>query len=236
MTTTTAGIPVPRDAIAARSTFDGSRGGRVAAVAGLAFVVFNVAGTFLPGAPPASDASTAKIAAYFKDHSGAIKAQLLLGGLGIAALMWWFGTLWRIMSRAEDERPRLAIVAGVALAAGLTLAIVNGVANATAALRSESPDAQHLLYTLSFVVIAAAGFALGAFLIAVSSTTYRSRVLPRWISYLGFAAALAFVASGAGTVSDANVFNLLGLVAFLGWCIWILALCRVMWTGTAVRG
>ena len=150
--------------------------------------------------------------------------------------MWWFGALWRIMSRAEDERPRLAIVAGIALASGLTLAIINGVANATAALRSESADAQHLLYTLSFVVIAAAGFGLGAFLVAVSSVTYRSRVVPRWISYLGFGAALVFVASGAGTVSDANVFNLLGLVAFLGWCVWILAICRVMWAGTVAQG
>ena len=87
--------------------------GATAAIAGVAFVVLDVAGAFLPGAPPASDASAAKIAAYFHDHSGAIKAQLLLGGLGIAALMWWFGALWRMLSRAEGERPRLAIVAAV---------------------------------------------------------------------------------------------------------------------------
>src|SRR5258708_1919183 len=128
MTSTTAGISAPQDTIAARATFDGSRGGRTATAAGVAFVVLNIAGTFLPGTPPASDASTATIAAYFRDHSGAIKAQLLLGGLGIAALMWWFGALWRIMSRAEDEQPRLAVVAGIALASGLTLAIINGVA------------------------------------------------------------------------------------------------------------
>ena len=82
-------------------------------------------------------------------------------------------------SGAEGGRPRLAIVAGIALASGLTLAIINGVANATAALRIESADAQHLLYTLSFVVIAAAGFALGVFLLAVNTATYRSRATPR---------------------------------------------------------
>jgi hypothetical protein len=235
MTATTTGISAPRNTIEARATIDGVQRARLAAAAGIAFVVLNVAGTFLPGAPPASDASTAKIGAYFSDHSGAIKAQLLLGGLGIAALMWWFGALWRILSRVEDERPRLAIAAAIALATGLTLAIINGAANAAATLRSENADAQHLLYTLSLVVIAAAGFGLGAFLVAVSSVTYRTRVVPRWLSYLGFSAALAFVASGGGTVSDANVFALLGLVAFLGWCIWILALCRVMWTGTVAR-
>jgi len=226
--TTTTENSAPRGTIDERATFDGTQGARVAAAAGIAFVVLDIVGTFLPGAPPASDASTARIAAYFSDHSGAIKAQLLLGGLGIAALMWWFGALWQIVSRAEDGRTRLAVIAAITLGSGLTLAIINGVANATAALRPESADAQHLLYTLSFVVIAAAGFGIGAFLVAVSSVTYRSRIVPRWISYLGFAVALAFVASGGGTVRDANVFNLLGLIAFLGWCVWILAVCRVM--------
>ena len=229
MTTTTATMSAPRSATEAQGSFDVTQGARIAAAAGFAFVVLNVVGTVLPGAPPASDASTAKIAAYYRGHSGAIKAELLLGALGIAALMWWFGALWRLMSRAEDGRPRLAIVAGVALASGLTLAIINGVANATAALRAESAQAQHLLYTLSFVVISAAGFALGAFLLAVNAVTYRSRVMPRWISILGFASALAFLGSGGGTVSDANAFNLLGLAAFLGWCVWILATSTFMW-------
>ena len=85
-----------------------SRWARSAPIAGIAFVVLNVASAFAPGVPPASDASTAKVVSYFRDHSGGIKAQLLLGGLGIAALMWWLGALWGVLSRAEGERPRLA--------------------------------------------------------------------------------------------------------------------------------
>ena len=155
---------------------------------GFAFVVLNVVGTFLPGSPPASDASTAKIAAYFRDHSGAIKAQLLLGGLGIAALMWWFGALWRILSRAEGERPRLAVVAAVSLVTGLTLALLNGAINATAAIRAVNADTTHLFYSFSLVVIAAAGFGIGTLLIATSAVTYRARVTAPWISYLGWLA------------------------------------------------
>ena len=59
-----------------------------------------------PGAPPASDASTAKISTYFHDHASGIKAQLFVGTLGIIALLWWFGALWRMLSRIEDERPQ----------------------------------------------------------------------------------------------------------------------------------
>ena len=88
-----------------RPNVEGVGWARSAAIAGFAFVVLNVAGSLAPGAPPASNASAAKVAAYFADHSGAIKAQLLLGGIGIAALMWWLGGLWRLMSRAEGDRP-----------------------------------------------------------------------------------------------------------------------------------
>ena len=140
--------------------------------------MLNVVGTFAPGSPPASDASAAKVAAYFADHSGAIKAQLLLGGLGIAALLWWFGALWRMMSRAEGERPRLAIVAAVALASGLTLALVSGIATSTAAIRAESLDTTRLLYTMSLVAVSAAGFGIGLSILATCVLTYADAVRP----------------------------------------------------------
>jgi len=229
MTDTTIRGPIPARTQDTREPLEAFPGARSAAIAGVAFVVLTVASTFAPGAPPASDASTAKIAAYFHDHSGAIKAQLLLGALGIAALMWWFGALWRLMSRAEDERPRLAVVAAVSLASSLTLAIMNGVANATAAQRATNPETTHLLYTLSLVLIAAAGFGLGIFLTAAGILTYRSKLAPQWISMFGFAAAIAFVASGLGTVSDGSAVNSIGLVAFLIWCVWILAMSTIMW-------
>src|SRR4051794_21636530 len=120
MTTTTAREtrqPIPDG----RTTTTEASGVRLAAAAGVAFVVLSVASTFAAGSPPASDASTANIAAFFRDHSGGIKAQLLLGGFGLAALMWWFGALWRILNRAEREQPRLSIVAAVAFAIGAAL-------------------------------------------------------------------------------------------------------------------
>jgi hypothetical protein len=206
-----------------------TRSGTSAAAAGVVFVVLDVAATFLPGAPPASDASAARIAQYFTDHSGAIKAQLLIGGLGVAALVWWFGTLWRMMSRAEDERPRLAMVAAVGLTAGLVLAIISTVITTTAAMRVDNIETTHLLYRLSLVTISAAGFGVGTSLLAAGIVIYRGNLAPRWTSYLARLAALAFLASTGGAVSDANAFNILGVLAFLIWCVWILALSAVMW-------
>jgi hypothetical protein len=215
------------------ATSTDTTGARLAASAGVAFVVLSVASTFAAGAPPASDASAATIATYFRDHSGGIRAQLLLGGLGLAALVWWFGTLWRALSRAEDERPRLAIVAAVGLAIGAALALVNGVVVATAAIRVEDVATTRLFYSFSLVAISAAGLGIGTFLLATNTVTYRARITPAWVSVIGFVAAVAFLGSSLGSVTDAQAVNLLGLVAFFVWCVWILAVSATMWRGTS---
>ena len=230
MTTTMTGTNTVTDVTSIPHTAIGAS--RTAAAAGFAFVVLNVTGTFLPGAPPASDASAVKVAAYFRDHGGAIKAQQLLGGLGIAALLWWFGALWRLLSHAEGERPRVAIVAAISLASGVTLAMISGAITAAGAIRVDNVVTTHLLWSLSLVGFATAAFSIGSFLVAASVVTYRAKVTPRWTSYLGCASALAFLVGSLGVVTDSNAINSAGLVAFLAWCVWILALSVVMWRGT----
>src|SRR3954471_1489213 len=105
---------------------DESKWERYAALGGIWFVVLNVIGAFLPGAPPSTDDSTEKIAKYFSDHSGGIKMTQLLLGLGTIGLLWWFGSLWRLMVTAEDNRPRMAVVALGGLILGMALALASG--------------------------------------------------------------------------------------------------------------
>jgi hypothetical protein len=226
---TTITDPTPIQSTPAVPATTAATGTRLAAAGGVAFVVLSVASTFAAGAPPASDASAAKVAAYFHDHSGGIRSQLLLGGLGIAALVWWFGALWRMLSRAEHEQPRLAIVAAVGLAIGGALALVNGIAVATAAIRPTDAATTRLLFTLSLIAISAAGFGLGTFLLATSTVTYRAHLTPGWVSGLGVVAALAFFVSAGGAVSDAQAYAVAGLAAFFVWCAWILAVSVTMW-------
>jgi hypothetical protein len=202
---------------------------RAAAVAGVLFVVLDVGGTLAAGAPPASDASSARIARYFAGHTGGIKLQLFLGGLGVVALMWWFGALWRMLARAEGERPRLAIVAAVGLASGVTMAMMSSAFTATGAIHLGPADSTALLYRLSLVAAAGAGFGIGAALIAACVVTYRSRATARWISALGLFAGVVFLIGTAATATDESVVNMLGLAAFLVWCVWILAISAHMW-------
>jgi len=209
---------------------------RVAAGCGIAFVVLSFISNFLPGAPLASDASPAKVVAYFRDHGSGIKGQEFIGAIGIVALLWWFGAFWQRLSRAEHDRPRLATVAAVSLASGLTLAMVAGSVQAAAAQRATTdPSLLPALWTLSIVALAAAGIGVGTSLIASCVVTYRARMAPRWTSYLGWAAGLAFLAGSAGMLSDSNVLNLVALAAFLLWCAWLVATSVLMWRGAGDR-
>ena len=94
---------------------DEARWARYAALGGIWFVVLNVIGAFLPGAPPKTTDSAMKIAKYFHDHHRSIEIGTLLLGLGLIGLFWWFGSLWRTMVDAEGGSARMASVALIGL-------------------------------------------------------------------------------------------------------------------------
>ena len=207
---------------------------RYAALGGFVFVVCNVIGSLLPGGPPTTDDSSVKVASYFKDHAGAIKIGQLLGGLATIGLLWWLGSLWRMMCRAENERPRLAVVAAVSLGMGGVMALLSGAVTTTTALRIDdlAVDPKFFLI-LSNVMLASAGFFVVAFLGAVSALSYKTKMLPAWTTYLGWLVAALFLVATGGAASESNAFGFLGLGSFLLWCVWIVGVSSFMWKGSA---
>lgn len=205
---------------------------RYAAVGGVVFVVLNVIGALLPGTPPAADDSAVKITKYFQDHTGAIEAAQVFLGVGVIGLLWWFGSLWRMMVRAEDGRPRMAVVALLGLAAAAGLVLLSGALTSTTALRiDEVGGGSRFYYLLSGVVISTAGFGIVAFLGAVCALNYRTKFMPQWITYLGWLVAAGFLAASLGSASDSVAFFVLGFSSFLVWCVWIIGISVVMWRG-----
>jgi hypothetical protein len=209
---------------------------RYAALGGFVFVVLNVVGGFLPGSPPAIDDSPKQIAAYFKDHNGAIQAAGFMAGIGTIALLWWLGSLWRMMCRAENERPRLAVVAVVSAGAGGTLAAMSGAFTAQTAIYIDSVgEGAKGLFTLSMITISASGFFVVAFLSAVCALNWRAQMMPRWTSYVGWLAAAGFLVASGGYASGRNLFGVVGFISFLVWCVWILAVSTFMWRGASTE-
>jgi hypothetical protein len=205
---------------------------RYAAVGGIVFVVLTVIGALLPGSPPASDASAAKIVKFFRDNAGAIQAAQVFGGAGIIGLIWWFGSLWRMMVRAEDGRPRMAVVALVGLGVGAAMVLVSGAISSATALRINDVDVQsRFLYLLAGVLIATGGFGIVAFLGAVCALNYRTNFMPQWLTYLGWLVAAGFLVGSLGSASDSTAFIVFGFLSFILWCIWIVGTSVVMWRG-----
>ena len=205
---------------------------RYAAVGGIVFVVLNVIGALLPGTPPAADDSAVKITKYFQDHTGAIEAAQIFLGVGVIGLLWWFGSLWRMMVRAEDGRPRMAVVALLGLAAAAGLVLMSGALTSATALRIDDVGTgSRFYYLLSGVVISTAGFGIVAFLGAVCALNYRTKFMPQWTTYLGWLVAAGFLAASLGSASDSVAFFVLGFSSFLVWCVWIIGISVVMWRG-----
>jgi hypothetical protein len=209
---------------------------RYAALGGIVFVVLNVIGAFLAGSPPSLDDSPQEIAKFFNDHAGALQAAQVLGGIGIIGLFWWFGSLWRKMARAEDERPRLAVVALIGLAIGAVFALSSGAITSLAAMRIDDlgPGGAKVFFAYSTVLLGTAGFGIVAFVSAVSALSYKTALFPQWVTIIGWIVGAGFLVSTLASASDADVFTLTGLLSFLLFCVWILAISVLMFRG-AVR-
>jgi hypothetical protein len=208
---------------------DDAKWEKYAALGGVAFVVLNVIGAAVCGEPPAPDDSDQKIADWFNDHAGGIKASQFLGVLSAIALLWWFGSLWRKMTAAEG-RHRLSIVAalGLTLSGALFLA-ANGILSAVAIQIEDGDTGVKIFYTLSSVLLSSSGAGVVAFLAAVNLLSLRTKMLPQWMTYLGLLSALLFLVATIGSASDSGGFKFFGFIGWLVWAIWILGVSYELW-------
>ena len=204
---------------------------RYAALGGVLFVVCNIVGAAMTGEPPAPDDSVAKITEYLNDKGSALQAAQALAGVGSVGLLWWFGSLWRRMSDAENGRHRLSIVSLGGLLLSGTLFLASGAVSAAASVRVEDlGDNAATFWVLSGIFLAGSGFGLTVHLGATSVLALRTRLFPAWIAYLGLAAAVGFLVAGiTGTTTDAMGPMVIGLFSFLAWSVWILAVSFTMW-------
>lgn len=204
---------------------------RFALLGGVAFVVLNVAASVIQGGPPASDDTNDEVLKWFADTDSGIKAGSALSALSIVALLWWFGSLWRRMSRAEGGDHRLSVVALVGLGgSGVLFAASTGIL-ATVAIQVDEvgADAAKFFFVLSTVMLSMAGPFLAAHLAAVNALGLRTEFLPKWVAMLGLLSAALFLVSTLGTTTDADPIMFFGFIGFISWTIWILAVSLHLW-------
>lgn len=208
---------------------------RSGAFGGLAFVVLLGVAGVLGGQPPAATASESEIIDYLAGHQAGLKAGVWLLGLASMALTWWFGSLWRRMVRAEGGTARLAVVSLVGLTVAGPLALMSAVVLAATALHvDEVGESAPVLYRMGGMLLAVEGFGLATHLLAANVLAARTRTLPRWLAGLGLASALFFLLTAVLSASSTDVNSSLGLIAFVLWCVWVVAVSYLFWTDKSV--
>lgn len=204
---------------------------RTAALGGVLYVALDIVVGVMAGAPPSPAATESEIVSYVADHRAGLAVGLWLFGLATIPLLWWFGSLWVRMVRAEAGTPRLAVVSLGGLLLGGTMAVSSAVVMAALGLLPADRDGVVALYTLGAVFLSAAGFGLAAHLVAANLVLARSDDIAVWLVVVGMVSALAFLVSAVlGAVSSDATSNTVSLVGFVLWLVWILGVSYGMWS------
>ena len=207
---------------------------RYGLAAGIAFVVLVVVAALIGGAPPKPTDSTAKIVSYFRDNQDALKVGSYLNGLAAVTFVWFLGSLWARLRRAEVAGSRLSVIALVGGIASLAFAIVAGGIVAFVALYvGELGGAAQPFYLLATVFLAFSAFALVVFTSATSVMILRYPIVERFLGWVGEGIAALWLVAGIGVADNNTAIHTVGFIAFLVWAGWILILTVLLLTRDA---
>jgi hypothetical protein len=200
---------------------------RLGGIGGVLFVVLFVPSFLSPPDSPIATSGPQDVIAYFTDRQDGI---LIINGLllvfGAFFFLWFLGVLHGVLRDAEGEGYGFSSVslAGGLLFIALVLAgaAVEIVYPATLArFENFQQDAQ-----LGFLSLALSGWmyrfafvGMSALIAATSVIALRTSVLPRWLAWVGFVAALVVLLRFLGPLG-----------AWLG-LLWVIAVSVLMLTG-----
>jgi hypothetical protein len=178
---------------------------RWASLGGVLYVVLFVIGTILlfDGAPD-SDASPARVIAYYSDsgHRNKIMFGWLVAGLGIFFFLWFLASLRQAVRRVEGGDgflTALTTIGGVIYAALAFAAIALNVG-----VRTMSDDTyKHTVYPgliyaandASYVMHATGGAGAAAMIIAATLAFMRAGAIPKWSGWVGIVLGVLALAS-----------------------------------------
>ncbi len=192
------------------------------AAGGLAFLPLFVlwASVFVPASFPKTPAEVASLYAEPGLGTRMVVVAMLLGPACLL-LLWFFGSLYAALQRAEQRGTGLATLAfGAGIVCVVLLFSANAVFAATGSLVGGEtqfargfaldPNVIKLVSFVSFWLTLQVGIAGAAVMFATSLVAARSRLFPTWLVWIGFIFAAL------------NVFVVLLDFPFLLFLIWIL--------------
>jgi hypothetical protein len=202
---------------------------QLAAATGIAFVVLAIVSTVMAGSPPKPDDATQKVVHYLVEKRGQLLADFSLNGLEMILLIWFVGVVRSVLGTSEGGNGRLS---NVAFGPGLIIFPMGlaGILPQTAIVWRGADRTDPALVRLAYdTALLASGvlinFPAAIFLGAASVVIWRSRVLPRLLSYLGGGGALVCIIAGfslarSGPMAPGGFIGY--LLTFLIFTLWVL--------------
>jgi hypothetical protein len=182
------------------------------------------------GSPPGFDDSASEVRSFILDNQGKIQAAVALQFGALVAFAWFLGSVFYRLRAAEPA----ARLSATALAGGVLLAVgglIGSVGSAAAAYHADVLGADSVLALWDLSVLAYLFFLVGFTVLAgaTGALGIRAKAVPGLLCFYSVIAAVyALVVGVVGTFSETGAFSpsdgALGLIAFLGFLVWLLAM------------
>jgi hypothetical protein len=206
-------------------------GAALALASGLAIAGFTMLGPVFEY-PRILEKPTSDILALFREHQGAVTSWFLVLALS-AALMApagiWLGRI--AGGRLGRWITGVGIAAATVQVLGLQrwITLVPGISEDALdpALRADAEDRFEFWHTvLGKAIGETLGYALTATFTVLVVIALSRTVLPRWLAYIGYAAA-GLIATGV-VIPILEAASLTNFIGYVAWCAWLLAVAVVL--------
>jgi hypothetical protein len=203
---------------------DNRRWEQIGAASGIVFVVLQLVAQSLiqvGGSEPAFNAAAPEIHEFFMSRDRSLFGLGdFLSTLSVIPYVWFLGSLWARLRRAEGEPAWLSLVA---LASGLLsmtpLATGGGWTLAMARIdEGLDPEMARQLFDQGNLGFANIWVALASMLLAAGVVAIRTKALPRWIGWGGVVTAVGLVVARAFWVVSGIVFT-----PYVLYWVWLIA-------------
>jgi hypothetical protein len=200
---------------------------RFTAISGILAFILYVASVVPIFDIPTVDAPTSTLVSYVSTHQTALFAEAIIWGFATVATVCFLTGLWSLL---RDAVPSSRMLAMLALGSGLlTYALVQGNFVFTLALayrgQTYSTEIVRLLFDLTLLGVTLAALPTALSVTAYSLLLLRSDLVPRWVAWLGYLAAIVHIV-GAVSFAPGGWLSPSGLSVFVApplYYLWILA-------------